>query len=75
MTSTISAAAQRQFERRAKRKLAVLRHVEEVGGSVSTTCWDLNAAKKSHDLVMTALDRSHITGHHPDARTLPLPSK
>ena len=57
MTSTISAAAQQQFERRAKHKLAVLRHVEEVSGSVSTTCWDLNAAKQSHDLVMTTLAR------------------
>lgn len=75
MTSTISAAVQQQLERRAKHKLAVLRHVEEVSGTVSATCWDLNAAKQSHDLVMTALDRSHITGNHPDARTLPLPSK
>jgi transposase-like protein len=38
MTKTISAAAERQLERRAKHKLAVLRHVEEVSGNVSATC-------------------------------------
>jgi hypothetical protein len=29
---------ERELERRAKRKLAVLKHVEEVSGSVSATC-------------------------------------
>jgi len=38
MTSTISASAERELERRAKHKLAVLRHVEEVSGSVAATC-------------------------------------
>ena len=38
MTSTISASAERELERRAKHKLAVLRHVDEVSGSVAATC-------------------------------------
>ena len=38
MTSTISASAERQLERRANHKLAVLRHVEEVSGNVAATC-------------------------------------
>jgi transposase len=38
MTSIISAAAERELERRAKHKLAVLRHVEEISGSVAATC-------------------------------------
>lgn len=38
MTSAISASAERELTRRAKHKLAVLRHVEEVGGSVAATC-------------------------------------
>lgn len=38
ITSTISASAERELERRAKHKLAVLRHVEEVSGSVAATC-------------------------------------
>ena len=38
MTSTISASAERQLERRAIHKSAVLRHVEEVSGNVAATC-------------------------------------
>lgn len=38
MSSTITASAERELERRAKHKLAVLRHAEEVGGSVAATC-------------------------------------
>ena len=38
MTSTASASAERELERRAKHKLAVLRHVDEVSGSVAATC-------------------------------------
>jgi len=38
MTKTLSAVAERQLERRANHKLAVLRHVEEVSGSVAATC-------------------------------------
>ena len=38
MTSTISASAERGLERRAKHQLAVLRHVEEVSGSVAAVC-------------------------------------
>ena len=38
MTSNTSASAERQLERRAKHRLAVLRHVEEVSGNVAATC-------------------------------------
>lgn len=38
MASTLSASAERELERRAKHKLAVLRHVEEVSGNVAATC-------------------------------------
>ncbi|MGM7700062.1 helix-turn-helix domain-containing protein [Microbacterium sp. A84] len=38
MNSTISASAERELERRAKHQVAVLRHVEEVSGSVAATC-------------------------------------
>jgi len=38
MTSKTSAAALRELERRAKHKLAVILHVEEVSGSVAATC-------------------------------------
>jgi transcriptional regulator of acetoin/glycerol metabolism len=38
MTKTISASVERQLERGAKHRLAVLRHVEEVSGSVAATC-------------------------------------
>lgn len=38
MTSAISACADRELTRRAKHKLAVLRHVDEVSGSVAATC-------------------------------------
>jgi len=38
MSSTITASAERELERRAKHKLAVLRHAEEVSGSVAATC-------------------------------------
>ncbi|NYI40444.1 hypothetical protein BKA03_000563 [Demequina lutea] len=38
MTSTLSASAEREFERRAKHKFAVLQHVDEVSGSVAATC-------------------------------------
>ncbi len=38
MTTTTSASAERELERRAKHKLAVLRHVDEVSGNVAATC-------------------------------------
>ena len=38
MTKTLSASAERQLERRANHKLAVLWRVEEVSGSVAATC-------------------------------------
>lgn len=38
MSSTSTASAERELERRAKHKLAVLRHAEEVSGSVAATC-------------------------------------
>jgi transposase-like protein len=38
MTRTISASAERQLERRAKHKMAVLRHVQEVSGNIAATC-------------------------------------
>lgn len=38
MASTLSASAERQLERRAKHKLAVLRHVEEVSANVAASC-------------------------------------
>lgn len=38
MTSTLSASVERELERRAKHKLAVLRHVDEVSGSMAATC-------------------------------------
>jgi hypothetical protein len=38
MTKTIPASVERQFERGAKHRLAVLRHVEEVSGNVAATC-------------------------------------
>jgi transposase len=36
--SSITASAERELERRAKHKLAVLRHAEEISGSVAATC-------------------------------------
>lgn len=38
MSSTLTAFAERELERRAKHKLAVLRHVDEISGSVAATC-------------------------------------
>ena len=38
MTSTISASAERQLERRANHKLAVLHHVEEVNCGAGQSC-------------------------------------
>jgi transposase len=38
MTSKPSAATVRELDRRAKHKLAVIRHVEEVSGNVAATC-------------------------------------
>ena len=49
MTRTLSAAAERQLERRANRKLAVLRHVEEVSGSVAATCRYYGISRQAYD--------------------------
>ncbi len=38
MTSTISASAQRELQRRTRLTLAVLRHVLEASGRVAATC-------------------------------------
>jgi len=38
MSSTITTSAERELEGRAKLKLVVLRHAEEVSGSVTATC-------------------------------------
>ncbi len=38
MTKTIPASVERQLERGAKHRLAVIRHVEEVSGNVAATC-------------------------------------
>jgi transcriptional regulator of acetoin/glycerol metabolism len=48
MTSTISASAERQLERRAKHKLALLRHVEEVSGRVAATCRLYGISRQSY---------------------------
>lgn len=37
MASTLSASTERELERRAKHKLAVLRHVDEVSGNVAAS--------------------------------------
>ncbi|MCU1525401.1 MAG: transposase [Microbacteriaceae bacterium] len=48
MTSTISASAERELKRRAKHKLAVLRRVEEVSGSVAATCRYFGITRTAH---------------------------
>jgi len=48
MTSTLSASAERELVRRAKHKLAVLRHVEEVSGSVSATCRHCGISRQTY---------------------------
>ena len=48
MASTLSAAAERELTRRVKHKLAVLRDVEEVSGSVSATCRYYGISRQSY---------------------------
>ena len=76
MTSTISASAERQLERRAKHKLAVLRHVEEVSGNVAATCryYGISRQASYHWLkryenegVEGLRDRSSAPHHSPNA--------
>lgn len=48
MTSTLSASAERELERRAKHKLTVLRHVEEVSGNVAATCRHYGISRQAY---------------------------
>ena len=76
MTSTLSASAERQLERRAKHKLAVLRHVEEVSGSVAATCQYYGISRQVYykwrrryedDGFAGLTDRSSAPHHSPNA--------
>ena len=76
MTSTISASAERELDRRAKHKLAVLRHVEEVSGNVAATCRYYGISRQAYygwlkryevEGVEGLRDRSSAPHHSPNA--------
>lgn len=84
MTKTISASAERQLERRAKHKLAVLRHVEEVSGNVAATCRYYGISRQAYyhwlrryeaDGVEVLRDRTSAPHHSPNATNVEVVEK